>query len=600
MTRPDGPQPADLAAPDTAGDAAQSAEGNRPGVTSAGAAGLATLMSAVLAACGGGSDGSTAGSGTSSSGAGDGSGASSPAPAQPASAAEAARFLQQAQFSSTQAEIDSVRSLGYDAWLEAEMNRSTSTTGWDWLVSQGYNSADSGVLYNGSYTDFMVWQQLMSAPDALRKRVALAWSEIMVVSADGIDGENPSFAMAAYWDLLNQHAFGNYRQLLEAITLNPAMGAYLNTRGNQGENPKTGRLPDENYAREVMQLFTIGLYQLNADGTLKRGANGQPIETYGASDVSNLARVFTGYNWDTTGHVKGTNPVKFRNPMAFTAARHSTMDASFLGTTIAGNTPGAQALGTALDTLFNHANTAPFIAHQLIQRLVTSNPSSAYVGRVAAVFANNGSGVRGDLRAVTKAVLLDSEAREAPSLKSATWGRLREPMLRLVQWARTFGATSNDGKWIVWNKSDASTALGQSPLRSPSVFNFFRPGYVPPNTALATSSLTAPEFQLANETSVAGYVNFMQNAIAYGVYGSSTSKVSVDTYTQEMALVNDPPALVDRLNLILAAGQLSAATVAAIRDAINSINPNSDWARKTRVWSAIVMVMCCPEYLVQK
>ena len=582
-------------------------------------AGLSALMSAVLAACGGGSEDinppiaspepqplpgtgqvpvPAPGSSPPPAPATPAPGAS-PAPATPAPAtptnitmAEAARFLQQAQFSSTDADIAAVQAKGYAAWLDEQMSARSYTSGWDWLVSQGYRQY--GIRFNQHYADHMIWNQLIAAPDAVRKRVALAWSEIFVVSTSTIEGHWPSFAMAAYWDLLNQHAFGNYRQLLEAITLNPAMGAYLNTRGNKKADG-SGRVPDENYAREVMQLFSIGLYDLNADGTLRGGA---PRETYGPSDVSNLARIFTGYDLNSPNREHETDPQPFRVPMVLNASDHSPEPASFLGQTV-GSGDGASRLRLALDILFNHPNVGPFIGRQLIQRLVTSDPSPAYVGRVAAAFNNNGAGQRGDLRAVTRAVLLDPEARQDPSLKGTTWGKLREPMIRFVQWARTFGATSADGKWILWDMSDASTQLGQSPLRSPSVFNFFRPGYVPPGTELARRGQTAPEFQLTNENSVAGYINFMHGVIAWG-YGAAASRISVPDYTREMALVNDPAALVDRLNLLLAGGQLSAATLTTIRNAITTINPGSDWGRKTRVWSAIALVMACPEYLVQK
>ena len=592
-------------------------------------AGLSALMSAVLAACGGGSGDApsvdptpmpsptpappvvpTPAPGTPSPAPAPATPSPapatptpSPAPATPSppapatpthiTATEAARFLQQAQFSASDADIAAVQAQGYAGWLDAQMARGTSTTGWDWLMGQGYNQFS--IRYNNSYADHMIWNQLLTAPDPVRKRVALAWSEIMVVSTSTLDGTWPSFAMAAYWDLLNQHAFGNYRQLLEAITLNPAMGAFLNTRGNKKANA-SGRVPDENYAREVMQLFSIGLYELNTDGTLRGGA---AKETYGPADVSNLARIFTGYNLNSPNKLHETDPQPYRVPMVLTAADHSPEPATFLCQTVASG-DGATRLRQALDIIFNHPNVGPFIARQLIQRLVTSDPSSAYVGRVAAVFNNNGAGVRGDLRAVTKAVLLDADARQNPSLQSPSWGKLREPMIRCVQWARTFGATSNDGTWTVYDLSNPSTALAQSPLRSPSVFNFFRPGYVPPGTALAATGQAAPEFQITNESSVAGYLNFMQNTIAYGLYGNSTSKVWVSSYTAELALVANPAALVDRLNLLLAAGQLSSATTSTIRDAIASIGITTDAGKNNRVWAAILMVMSCPEYIVQK
>ncbi|MBP6666838.1 MAG: DUF1800 family protein, partial [Ottowia sp.] len=271
---------------------------------------------------------------------------SPPAPATPThiTAAEAARFLQQAQFSASDADIAAVQAQGYAGWLDAQMARGTSTTGWDWLMGQGYNQFS--IRYNNSYADHMIWNQLLTAPDPVRKRVALAWSEIMVVSTSTLDGTWPSFAMAAYWDLLNQHAFGNYRQLLEAITLNPAMGAFLNTRGNKKANA-SGRVPDENYAREVMQLFSIGLYELNTDGTLRGGA---AKETYGPADVSNLARIFTGYNLNSPNKLHETDPQPYRVPMVLTAADHSPEPATFLGQTVASG-DGATRLRQALDII---------------------------------------------------------------------------------------------------------------------------------------------------------------------------------------------------------------------------------------------------------
>ena len=548
---------------------------------------LTALAAAALAACGGGSDGPTPGN---SGGSGD------PAPAPPPgpiTSAEAARFLQQAQFSSTEAEIAAVQAKSYGPWLDEQMSAPSHTSGWDWLVSHGYQQ--QSIRFNSGYADHMMWNQLIAAKDAVRKRVALAWSEIMVVSTSGIDGYWPSFAMAAYWDLLNRHVFGNYRELLEAVTLNPAMGAYLNTLGNKKANA-AGRVPDENYAREVMQLFTIGLYELNPDGTLRGGS---ARETYGPADVSSLACVFTGYKLDSSNREHETNPAPFRKPMKLDPADHAADPITVLGQGIAAG-DGAARLRQALDILFNHPNVGPFVGRQLIQRLVTSAPSAAYVGRVAAAFNNNGAGVRGDLRAVTKAVLLDPEARQDPAKNGPGWGKLREPMVRFIQWARTFGATSSDGEWILWDLSDPSDSLGQSPLRSPSVFNFFRPGYIPPGTSLAERQQAAPEFQITNENSVAGYLNYMHGTIAWGAWGSSTSKIWVENYTREMALVADSAALVERVNLLLAAGRLSAATVATIRGAIDTLKPDHDWARKQRVWSAIMLTMASPEYLVQQ
>ena len=591
----------------------------------------ALFASTALAACGGGGGDSTPGTGAP----GTPGTPDTPAPTTPSlgnyahpsatSDNEAARFLLQAQFSASTAEIAALRATTYADWLESQFNAGPSQGGWDWLNQRGYaDISNNTAYYDNSYpADYMIWYQLMKSPDGLRKRVALALSEICVVSLSGVDITWRCHAMAWYWDQLVNNAFGNYRSVLENVTLNAAMGYYLNTRGNQKENPATGRQPDENYAREVMQLMSIGLVELNIDGTPKKDGAGKPIDSYTMNDVTNLARVFTGYDYDQTQNVPTTvpgttrvvsNTTFARLPMALNASRHSTLAATFLGTTIPANTPGAAALKTALDTLFNHPNVGPFIGKQLIQRLVTSNPSPAYVARVAAAFNNNGAGVRGDLRAVVKAILLDDEARSPAGLTQPGFGKLREPMLRFVQWGRTFGINSAQGSWKIGDLSDPGSRLGQSPLRSPSVFNFFRPGYIPPSTALATLGAVAPEFQLVNESSVGGYLNYMQGVIRNGIYvnapelpnNASTSNNGYDikaSYTNELAIVTDADALVARINLLMCAGQLSAATVKLIADALKATpvtNASTDSARLDRVAAAVFLVMASAEYLVQK
>ena len=517
----------------------------------------------------------------------------------------------QAGFAANDADIASVRATGYADWLARQVALPRGITGWDWLDSKGYADVlSTNNYYDNSYPgDYMAWQQLLAAPDVLRKRVALALSEFFVVSLTGLDSAWRSHTIAHYWDTLATHAFGNYRDLLEAITLNPAMGFFLNTKGNRKEDA-SGRQPDENYAREVMQLFTIGLLQLNPDGTAKTDAAGKKIDSYTASDVSNLARVFTGYDIDqslnvitvipqTGGGTRNVGNTAFaRRPMLLAASNHSTLGANFLGASVAAGTPGAAALKTALDALFNHANTAPFFSKQMIQRLVTSNPSPAYVARVAAVFANNGAGVRGDLARVFAAVLLDDEARGPAGLAQAEFGKLREPMLRLAQWARTFNATSTNDTWKIGDLSNPATQLGQSPLRAPSVFNFFRPGYVPPSTGLSAGAV-APEFQLVTESSVGGYLNYMTGVILNGL---SSGDITAP-YTAELALATDAAALVQRINLLMAAGQLSAPTQALIATALNAtpVTAASTAAvKRNRVAAAVLMVMASAEYLVQK
>jgi len=538
---------------------------------------------------------------------------------------DAARFLLQAQFSASDAEIARVRSVGCARWLTEQFAVPSSETGWDWLNRRGYDAIHNDTrYYDSSYPgDHMIWHQLMTSPDAVRKRCALALSEFFVVSLTGLDFGWRSHGLAHYWDQLSANAFGNFRTLLEDVSLNPAMGFYLNTKGNQKENPATGRVPDENYAREVMQLFTIGLYQLNPDGTEKRDASGQRLESYTQSDVTNLARVFTGYDFDQSRNVVTVEPVQQRKVgstaftrmrMALAPARHSSMEAAFLGTRIPANTPGDKALKIALDALFAHPNIGPFFGKQMIQRLVTSNPSPAYVARVSAAFNDDGNGVRGNLQAVWEAILLDDEARSRNGLADPKFGRLREPMLRFIQWGRTFGVQSAEGSWKLGDLTNPATQLGQSPLRSPSVFNFFRPGYVPPATMMATSGSLAPEFQIVTESSVSGYLNYMQNVIRNGIFVNTpnlpnnvrNAKGVLDisaTYKDELAIVTDAPELVKRLNRLLCAGQLSVATQALMINGLNATRvsaTSSDAVKLNRVASAIFMVMAAPEYLVQK
>jgi uncharacterized protein (DUF1800 family) len=576
-----------------------------------------------LEACGGGNSGSSS----------DASG-SAPTTSQQTAAQSlsadyaAARFLQHAQFSSSQSDIDAVKAKGRAAWLDEQIAAAPGQKGWDWLAERGYAVIDANQFYQMDYqANYMAWQQILSQSDGVRRRCALALSEFFVVSISGVSTlQWAQFAVASYWDLLTENAFGNFRTLLERITLNVAMGEFLNTLGNQKEDAATGRLPDENYAREVMQLFTIGLVQLNLDGTPTLGAGGATIETYNQSDVSNLARVFTGYLADesdgtTTSAVAPTYRLKqvgyTRRPMVLNASRHSMLEATFLGVTVPAGTEGRAALKIALDALFNHPNVGPFFGRQMIQRLVCSHPSPAYVARVAAVFNDNGKGVRGDLGAVFRAVLLDDEANSTAGLTSTTFGKLREPMVRVAQWARTFKANSLKGTWKV-AKFDYSAvdALAQSPLQAPTVFNFFRPGYIPPGTVMAASKSTAPEFQLVNESTTASWVNFMQNIVWSGIWVRAPELITspsaatptdgpdiVPDYSAEFALVGNPEVLVARLNLLLCAGQLSSATVSMIVAALGTDKTtitSSDNSKRSYVAKAIMFVMCCAEYLVQK
>jgi uncharacterized protein (DUF1800 family) len=611
-----------LASPSTAISRIASREAGAAPVGLRGGGMGAVATAAFLAACGGGGGGDGASAGGLGGQADTGTVGYAFLPV--ASDEQAARFVLQAQFNASDEDIAAVRSKGYVPWLMEQFKAPASQTGLDWLDARGYGAIDSSHFYDYTYpSQFMVWNQLMTSPDGVRKRMALALSEFFVIGTATLEMTWRSHAVGAWWDLLVAGALGNFRSLLENVTLNPAMGVFLNTRRNLKENPATGRAPDENYGREVMQLFSIGLYQLNSDGSIKKDGAGNKLESYTQSDVTNIARVFTGWDLDETHNVNAIDPTNGRTigtthetrlPMRLNPANHSTLAASFLGATVPANATGTEALKIALDTLFNHPNVGPFFGRQMIQRLVTSNPSPAYVARVSAAFANNGAGVRGDLAAVFAAVLLDDEARAPLGLVQPGFGKLREPMVRFAQWGRTFGLKSKYGSWKIGDLGNPATQLGQAPLNPPSVFNYFRPGYVPPSTALSASQASAPEFQIVNETTVGGYLNFMQPAIRSGLYSiapdlpqytnNATDGFDMQaSYTKELALVLDPVALVKRLNLLLCAGQLSAATQTTIVDALNAggvTATSSASAKLDRVASAVLLVMASSEYLVQK
>jgi len=543
----------------------------------------ATLAAASLAACGGGASPSP-------------SPEPPPPPPPPPPApteAEASRFLAQASMGASRAEIAKVVSLGYAGWLDAQFALPVTDTRWDWLVAQGYTAATHKNDQAGF--DAAVWRKLLSAPDTLRQRVTFALSEIWVVAIDGLVGGGwKQFNAAAWTDLLEANAFGNHRDWLTHMSLSGAMGDFLTFRGSAKEDTTSGALPDENYARELMQLFTIGLVMLNPDGTPQL-TNGQASPTYELSDITGLARVFTGWDFDLQGQNVATGtatPDFHRRPMIQVAKRYETGPKTFLHTTIPDGTDAYTGLGIALDAIAAHQNVAPFLSRQLIQRLVTSNPSPAYVARVAAVFDDDGTGTRGNLKAVVRALLLDVEARTPGD--AADYGKLREPILRFTAWARAYGVTSPSGLWDVGDTSDAAKGLAQSPGRSPSVFNFFRPGYVPPNTALDAGALEAPEFQIANESSVLGCVNYLQRAVQ-----GSIADLTPD-YASLLALADDAGALLAEINLVLAANQVSATTLATLATAVSTMASGTDATRRARVNAALVLVLAAPEYIVQK
>ena len=528
----------------------------------------------LLAACGGGG-GTSAAPPTSSA----------PVVVAPAAitTTQASRFLAQASMGATRTMIDTVVSRRYEGWIDDQFALPRATSHWDWLVANGYTAAANINVEAG--LDATLWRQMIVEPDQLRQRIGMALLDLLVVGVGGINLNWKQFTVAAYVDVLLDNAFGNYRTILDVITTNAAMGSFLTFIGNRKANATTGAQPDENYARELMQLFTLGLYQLNADGSVKTNA-GVPMETYAPADVAGLARVFTGLSLAST---VSTTPDRYRQPLVMNAALNETGTASFLGATTSGG--GMAAVKFALDTIFAHPNLPPFVSKQLIQRLVTSNPTPAYVGRVAAAFADNGSGVRGDMKAVIKAILLDVEARSDTALTSTTAGKLREPVMRLTAWARLAKIASPANLWAFGDTSSQSTRLGQAMGRSTTVFNFFRPAYTPPASGISNAGLVAPEFQITNEQSVVAYVNYMQGLVANG-----TGDMKPD-YADLVAKAADSTALVDEVNLILAAGQLSTATATAIRAAVDSVSATATNGPINRVGIAVLLTLASPDFL---
>jgi uncharacterized protein (DUF1800 family) len=583
----------------------------------------ATLaLTALLAACGGGGGGSAGG--TEPPVAAPPPPATTPPPApvveRPATRSQAMRFLTQATFGPTEADIARLTAIGYAAWIDEQFARPASGHRVHWESRDAALRAAGGRSGTDQVTEAF-WKHALTGDDQLRQRVAFAWSQIFVISMeDGSVGNNPR-AAAAWMDLLATEGLGDYRTLLEGVSRHPMMGVYLSHLRNQKANATTGRVPDENYAREVMQLFSIGLVALEEDGSV-RAAGGQPVETYGPDDVSGLARVFTGWSWAcpswpdngcfSRGTVDGaSDPDRTFKPMLGYPQYHSPEEKRFLGVTVPAQTVAdpAASLAVALDRLAAHPNVGPFIGRQLIQRLVTSNPSPAYVRAVSRVWADNGSGRRGDLRAVVKAILMHPEARQM----SDTSGKLREPVLRLAAFLRAFGHTSDSGAFRVGNTDNPANALGQTPLRAPSVFNFWRPGYAAPGTQSAAAGLVAPELQVVHETSVAGYVNYMRDAVSRGVGATNGTIAGVvlnrrdlqADYSAELALAAEPAALVDRVADKLLYEPLPAALRDEIVAAVGSIALSGsasaiETARRNRVNTALLLVLASPEYQVQR
>jgi len=520
-----------------------------------------------------------------------------PLPSGPPSAADASRFLAQATFGPTPEAIAAVQSQGYDAWITAQFAQP--------LVSHlAYLDAlpplppDEGYPFWVGRESF--WKQAIQGPDQLRQRVAFALSEIFVASAEDSDLFE-SESVNAYMDVLNRNAFGSFRQLLEEVTLSPSMGVYLDMLSNDKENPETGQNPNENFAREILQLFSIGLYSLHPDGTLQLDSWGLPIDTYSQDTIKGFAQVFTGWTFANQDHSEEWRfywpEPDWRHPMQVWPEHHSPGSKRLLnGVTLPAGQAAQTDLAAALDNIYQHPNAGPFLCRQLIQRLVTSNPSPPYVYRCAQAFANNGQGVRGDLKAVVRSILLDWEARSTEARNQPGYGKLREPVLRFVALLRALRAQPPaDGRFRYYWQSNAEWGLNQGPYQAPTVFNFFDPAYAQPGP-IAGGGLVSPELQIINETSVFGSTNFLHPVIFEG-YTDDDDPLTLD-YSYFTSVAGNSSALLDRVNLIFYAGLLSAETRTIFAEAL--ADPDFPTDPRDRVSELLWLVSLSPELMGQR
>ena len=525
---------------------------------------------------------------------------------------QASRFLMQAAFGPTLEDIHRVQTLGYADWITEQMAKpptlhSTYIQGIyeDMLGQRSQSNFNRGgeieapfLFGNNMMTAFA--RASIQGEDQLRQRVAFALSQILVTSRRDANLESRCIGMADYYDVLVRQAFGNYHDLLMEVTLHPVMGRYLSHVGNQKADPSINRYPDENYAREIMQLFTIGLWELNPDGTQKLNGQGQPIPTYTNAEITQLARVMTGFWFG--GHTwggGGWTEQDLATPMTLRGQYHDFGKKTLLGGYViparaATDENADRDVRDAVRHLFEHPNTPVFVGRQLIQFLVTDNPSPAYIQRIATVFADNGEGVRGDLKSVVSAILLDEEARDPRITGRPSYGRLKEPVIRTMALARVFGLKEvPDLLW--WDWGDFFNASRQEPTFSPSVFNFYRPDYRAPGL-LTQNNLAGPVFQITDSFSSISYPNRLWQTLVQGFSMWETYQFPLDL-AREKALAATPADLVDHLNLLFCAGQMRPSTRMLILGAINQI-PAQQTAARVQV--AAYLALVCPEGAVMK
>lgn len=531
---------------------------------------------------------------------------------------EASRFLSQATLGADMNEMRHVVDIGIEAWIDEQMALPQSQMHSDmmalwaelieWFILNGGNPEDIGMRPNWTAFNYTWWEHHIHAQDRLRHKVALALSEILVISLES-DLSGYADALSSYYDLLLKHSFGNYEDLLNDVTLHPAMGFFLSHLNNPREIPEENIHSDQNYAREIMQLFTVGLYELNQNGTRKVDGDGNWIPTYDQTDIVELSKIFTGLGVSDVLENEWTDEPYFgldiyiaemTQPMIMYEEWHEPGTKIMLDDSeIPAGQTGLQDIRSAVHRLFLHPNVGPFISKQLIQRLVTSNPTPAYIERVSGVFADNGQGERGDLGAVVKAILMDPEARTCQALQSSSFGKLREPITRYTHFTKAIPMEQFYGRYwnIGWNFWQAT---GQSPLASRTVFNFFLPDFQPLGP-IGDSEMVAPEYQIHNSRTSVEYINEVNDWAVWGyVMDDWEAENPHVTYNIDelVPLARDPEVLVNRLDMLFTNGRLSERTRGIIKEALTELR--NDNYRYDRVRLGLYLIMISPDYNVLK
>lgn len=548
----------------------------------------------------------------------------------------ASRFLSQASLAANYEEIEYVTQIGIKAWIDEQiaMPYTSFTEKFESIeaeVNDLIQTVHPGEVMDnpGEMTGFAFWESAIRDPEVLRNKTAFSLLQILVVSRASIQLDDAVDGHTSYYDILYDGAFGNYRDILEEVSLHLMMGFYLSHFQNEKADPTIGTLPDENYAREIMQLFTIGLWELNIDGTQKLDENGQAIPTYDIDDIQELAKVFTGlsggaYNLELFPELENESLRFNRGPRNFDVTVPMAMYEDFHdqgekvlvdGTVIPAGQPGMEDVQMALDVLFNHPNVGPFLAIRMIQQMVKSNPTPDYVKRVALAFNNNGQGVRGDMEAVVKAVLLDPEAIECHWIDDERTGKLKQPIERVLNIFRGFNIDSPSGRLWFFDRAITGATMDQAFMAAPTVFNFFTPFYAE-NDIVEPNDMVSPEFQILHAVTAMNYLNLTENALMGTpfpnrtrvnpnnprlAFNNNNDNPYLDLSEEIAILENDGvSALLDRLDLIMCHGSLGEETKNIIQSALEQYQSEGSFDSERLVKTGLYFIFVSPDYVIQQ